>query len=74
MPACAIIGIPATAYTTHMLCANFDAGAILCYGATDSGKTYTMMGGGGQEGMIPMAIRDVFLHVNEVIFLPQPSG
>ncbi|KAI9029281.1 P-loop containing nucleoside triphosphate hydrolase protein [Hyaloraphidium curvatum] len=40
-------------------------GTIFAYGQTSSGKTFTMMGSGRHAGIIPMAIRDVFLYISQ---------
>ena len=39
-------------------------GTVLCYGQTGSGKTHSMLGGsGGDAGMLPRALRDIFAYV-----------
>ena len=36
------------------------SGAVLMYGATGSGKTWTMMGGQGDLGLVQRSITDLF--------------
>ncbi|XP_078580045.1 uncharacterized protein LOC144864124 isoform X3 [Branchiostoma floridae x Branchiostoma japonicum] len=40
-------------------------GTIFAYGQTSSGKTYTMMGDGKTEGIIPYAIDDMFHYIDQ---------
>lgn len=35
-------------------------GTIFCHGRSGSGKTHTMMGGGGEEGLIQLAANEIF--------------
>ncbi len=37
---------------------------VLAYGATSSGKSYTMQGVPGDEGIIPRALEDVFTYID----------
>ena len=41
-------------------------GTIFMYGQTTSGKTYTMLGTPDAPGILPCAVRDVFLEINKV--------
>ena len=36
------------------------------YGQTTSGKTYTMLGTPDAPGILPCAVRDVFMEINKV--------
>jgi len=38
---------------------------IICYGQTNSGKTYTMMGGANKDGVIPHLANDLFIKLEE---------
>jgi hypothetical protein len=38
-------------------------GSIFSYGQTSSGKTFTMTGGGGQQGIIQQSICFIFNHI-----------
>ena len=40
-------------------------GAIFCYGQTSTGKTYTMQGSSSHPGLLPLAVEDVFQHVQQ---------
>jgi len=40
-------------------------GTIFMYGQTTSGKTYTMLGTPDAPGILPCAVRDVFLEINK---------
>ena len=40
-------------------------GAIFCYGQTSTGKTYTMQGSSSHPGLLPLAVEDVFEHVQQ---------
>lgn len=57
---------------THLLiCACFiDTGTIISYSQTSSGKTLTLMGGIDYAGIIPLAIVDVFIHIDSVCVSP----
>jgi len=35
------------------------------YGQTTSGKTYTMLGGGNQQGLIIYSLKDIFRHFDK---------
>jgi len=39
---------------------------IFAYGQTSSGKTYTIRGEEGKEGLISLAINDIFQEINKV--------
>lgn len=41
---------------------------IIAYGQTSSGKTHTMIGTSKDKGIIPNAIDDIFLNINNVRF------
>ena len=41
-------------------------GTIFMYGQTTSGKTFTMLGTPDAPGILPCAVRDVFLEINKV--------
>ncbi|CAN1320121.1 Kinesin-like protein KIN-7D, mitochondrial [Linum perenne] len=57
---------PATAYAF---------GTVFAYGVTSSGKTFTMHGDQSAPGIIPLAIKDVFSMIQEVINdLLDPTG
>lgn len=43
-------------------------GTIFAYGQTASGKTYTMMGGEDEPGLVKYAVDEVFNAVQKVIF------
>eukprot|EP00933_Yihiella_yeosuensis_P070436 TRINITY_DN7853_c2_g3_i1.p1 TRINITY_DN7853_c2_g3~~TRINITY_DN7853_c2_g3_i1.p1 ORF type:complete len:1267 (-),score=340.43 TRINITY_DN7853_c2_g3_i1:264-4064(-) len=40
-------------------------GTIFAYGQTASGKTYTMQGDGHCDGIIQLAVRDIFRHISQ---------
>lgn len=40
---------------------------LLAYGQTGAGKTYTMMGHPGEEGIIPLVVRDILLQRDALI-------
>ncbi len=40
---------------------------VFAYGCTSSGKSYTMQGVPGDEGIIPRALEDVFRHVDSIL-------
>ncbi|KAI8343401.1 P-loop containing nucleoside triphosphate hydrolase protein [Chlamydoabsidia padenii] len=40
-------------------------GTVFAYGQTASGKTYTMIGTNQEPGVIPKAVRDVFMYIEE---------
>eukprot|EP00850_Spirogloea_muscicola_P000930 SM000003S11175 [mRNA] locus=s3:1472483:1482935:+ [translate_table: standard] len=40
-------------------------GTVFAYGQTSSGKTYTMRGTPEEPGIIPLAVHDVFSHIQE---------
>jgi centromeric protein E len=40
-------------------------GTIFAYGQTSSGKTHTMLGGGGEKGVLEMAVDDIFSFIAE---------
>ena len=42
---------------------------IIAYGQTSSGKTHTMMGDYENMGIIPMAIKDIFTIINNVLYI-----
>lgn len=44
----------------------FFPGTLLAYGQTASGKTHTIMGDPSDEGIIPRALRDLFVNIGEV--------
>ena len=41
-------------------------GTIFMYGQTTSGKTFTMLGTPDTPGILPCAVRDVFMEINKV--------
>lgn len=41
-------------------------GTIFMYGQTTSGKTYTMLGSPQDPGILPCALRDLFLEITSV--------
>jgi centromeric protein E len=43
------------------------AGTVFAYGVTSSGKTHTMHGEQRSPGIIPLAVKDVFSIIQEVI-------
>ena len=47
------------------VCSGFDA-TLMAYGATGSGKTFTMLGSADQRGLMPLAVDAIFDH--------QPTG
>ncbi len=47
-------------------CMNGYNGVIFAYGQTSSGKTHSIIGYEGDEGLIPMAMRQVFDHIKTV--------
>eukprot|EP01083_Nonionella_stella_P008990 26063_1 len=40
-------------------------GCVFAYGQTSAGKTHTMRGSKSEEGMIPLAIRDIFWYIEK---------
>ena len=42
------------------------AGTIFAYGQTSSGKTHTMMGSDDEYGVIPLAVNEIFEHIESV--------
>ncbi|CAN6204482.1 unnamed protein product [Urochloa humidicola] len=40
-------------------------GTVFAYGQTSSGKTYTMRGSANEPGIIPLAVHDLFQHIEE---------
>lgn len=40
-------------------------GTLFAYGQTASGKTHTIMGDATEPGIVPLAVQDVFNHINE---------
>ena len=40
-------------------------GCILIYGQTTSGKTFTMLGSPNSPGILPCALNDIFIYINE---------
>ena len=57
-------------YTTFNLIEQIIEGynaTVLAYGATGTGKTYTMLGEGSNEGIMIRVIKDLFFYVNENI-------
>ena len=44
----------------------FNLGTLFAYGQTASGKTHTIMGDESEPGIVPLAIQDIFNHINEV--------
>jgi len=46
---------------------------IIAYGQTSSGKTHTMIGTNTNNGIIPNAINDIFLNINNVRFNTKQS-
>lgn len=65
--------------TAHPLVKEFvngQNGLIFTYGVTNSGKTYTLQGSPGNEGVIPQAITNIFLDIGDkmmedVPFIPK---
>ena len=53
-------------YTNRLL--DISLGTLFAYGQTASGKTHTIMGDTAEPGIVPLAIQDVFNHINEVGF------
>ena len=41
-------------------------GSIFMYGQTTSGKTYTMLGSPNNPGILPCALRDIFIKINKI--------
>ena len=41
-------------------------GSIFMYGQTTSGKTFTMLGSPNNPGILPCALRDIFLKINKI--------
>jgi centromeric protein E len=50
----------------ELICFLFCAGTIFAYGQTSSGKTYTMTGDDMVQGIIPLAVHDVFAQIAKV--------
>lgn len=44
-------------------------GTLLAYGQTASGKTHTIMGDQSDEGIIPRALKDLFVNIDQVTFI-----
>lgn len=42
------------------------SGTVFAYGQTNSGKTHTMRGSVAEPGIIPLAVHDLFLSIQEV--------
>lgn len=42
-------------------------GTIFAYGQTSSGKTYTMMGDQNEPGLISIAVKDIFLAIQQAV-------
>eukprot|EP00164_Ancoracysta_twista_P005371 GFYU01007344.1.p1 GENE.GFYU01007344.1~~GFYU01007344.1.p1 ORF type:complete len:881 (-),score=262.75 GFYU01007344.1:121-2763(-) len=41
------------------------SGTIFAYGQTSSGKTYTMLGTANEPGVLPMAVSEIFAHIQK---------
>ena len=41
-------------------------GTVFAYGQTSSGKTHTMRGTSSEQGIIPLAVADIFRHINSM--------
>ena len=50
-------------------CGSFFTGTLFAYGQTSSGKTYTMMGDQRNEGVIPMAIGEMYDYIEKVWYM-----
>lgn len=45
------------------------SGTLFAYGQTASGKTHTIMGDKSELGIIPLAVQDVFNHIEQVLYI-----
>jgi centromeric protein E len=44
-------------------------GTIFAYGQTSTGKTHTMFGNSGEPGIMSLAVRHIFDHIANVIYI-----
>lgn len=52
--------------SSHALHTHRLTGTIFAYGQTSSGKTFTMKGNSETPGITPLAISDIFSHIENV--------